>query len=314
TTATGAYSLTGVPQNATAIVLTPTLSGHTMTPLTRTVDGPVTVNVTGQDFTSIASNVTLTTLGSHGTVQRSPNQSVYTLGTPVTLTAVPDTGYSFSGWSGAVPTGHETDNPLSITMDQNRTLTALFLRPSVTAAEYFDRANEIPLAVGGNWVQPFSNGSANLANKQVAGGFGEAIYYWQGAGTFSDTQQYARARVVNPSGQLGLVLLAGPGQALVAAWHDGVLYIYWYSGGTYRGNLATTPSTLVAGDIIEMELSNGIINAKVNGHPTLSVANTTTLTSGKPGFETFQSGGILDDWESGTNGTIPIDVFPYMSR
>jgi hypothetical protein len=313
TTASGAYSLTAVPPNATSIVLTPTASGHAMSPLTRTVAGPVTVNVTGQDFTSISSNVTLTTLASHGSVLRSPDQPTYLLGTPVTLTPVADFGYSFAGWSGSVPTGHESDNPLQVTMDQNRTISALFLRPSVSAAEYFDRPNEIPLVVGGNWAQPFGNGFADLVNHQVSGGGGDALYYWQGSGTFSDTQQFARARVVDPSGQVGLVLLGAPGQGLVAAWHDGVLYIYWYSSGTYRGNLTTAPSTIVSGDIIEADLVNGTITALINGHAVLSVANTTTLTSGRPGFETFQTGGILDDWEAGTPNTIPIDIFPYMS-
>ncbi|HTO06816.1 MAG TPA: hypothetical protein VMR86_07130 [Myxococcota bacterium] len=307
----GVYSLTGVPPNATAIILTPSASGHLMSPASRSVDGPVTANIGGQDFTSSPANLALTTSASHGAVQRAPDLPLYPVGSTVTLTPVPDFGYLFSGWSGAVPAGHETDNPLQVMMDQPRAIQALFLRPSVTAAEYFDRPNEIPLVTGGSWAAPFANGAAYLTNGHIGGGFGEAVYYWQGTGTFSDTQQYARARVVDPSGQLGLVLLGGPGQAIVTAWHNGTLFVYWYSQSTYRGNLTTAPSTISAGDIIEADLSNGIISVMINGHPVLSVANTTTLTSGKPGFETFQSGGIIDDWESGTTGTTPIGVFPY---
>src|SRR5262249_52959174 len=87
---------------------------------------------------------------------------------------------------------------------------------------------------------------------------------------------------------------------LVAAWHDGILYIYWYSGGSYRGNLTTLPSTLQNGDVIEAELQNGIVTAKINGTAVLTTPNITTLTSGTPGFETFQTGAVLDDWEAGT--------------
>src|SRR5262249_54966181 len=189
---------------------------------------------TGQDFASTPANVVLTIQASHGSVARSPNQGSYVPGTPVTLTPTPDSGYSFGGWSGAVPPGHELDNPLQVTMDVNRTIAASFLRASVTAAEYFDRPNEIPLATGGNWgTSLVSQGAADLANHQIAGGFGEAVYFWQGGGSFDPTHQYARARVVNPNGQVGLVVLGGPGQALIAAWKSGTLYVYWYSSGTY---------------------------------------------------------------------------------
>lgn len=51
-------------------------------------------------------------------------------GTVVTLTATPTFGV-FSGWSGDVPVGHENDNPLTVTMDQNRSLTATFQALSV---------------------------------------------------------------------------------------------------------------------------------------------------------------------------------------
>ncbi|HKC51950.1 MAG TPA: hypothetical protein VKF60_14230, partial [Myxococcota bacterium] len=311
----GVYSLAGVPADVTSIVLTPTLAGHTMTPLTRTVVGPVTGNVTGEDFTSaVSANLVLTTLASHGSVASDPDQPTYSFGTEVVLTPVADGGYAFASWSGDVPAGHGTDDPLIVTMDQDRTITALFTFPGVTASEDFNRPNESPLVVGGNWQQPFGGGNVNLTGNQIVGTSGEALYYWQGSGSFDNTRQFARARVVQAGGQVGLVLLGASGQALVISWHNGVLYIYWYSNGTYRGNLTTTPSTLQNGDIIEAELVNGTIYAKRNGSVVLSVANTTTLSSGRPGFETFQVGAVLDDWAAGTPALpSPIDVFPYIT-
>jgi uncharacterized repeat protein (TIGR02543 family) len=64
-------------------------------------------------------NVTAT----NGTVQLSPAGGSYSAGTIVTLTAVADTGYTFSGWSGDL-TG--TVNPAQISVTSNLTITALF--------------------------------------------------------------------------------------------------------------------------------------------------------------------------------------------
>ncbi len=313
TTSAGAYTLTAVPLDSAGILLTPTLSGHAMSPLTRTVAGPVNVNVTGQNFTSTSTvGLLLNTSASHGTVQRSPDQPTYLLGTEVTLTPVADSGYEFAGWSGNVPPGQQLANPLVVTMDQNRTITALFVHPGVSAAEYFDRANEFPFATGGNWAQSFGGGSANLVGSQVTGGSGEAVYWWQGTGSFDDTKQIARARVTSDSGQVGLVLLGGPGQGIVVSWHNDTLFIYWYSSSIYRGNLWVEASAIAPGDVIEAELANGKIKAKINGVTVTEVSNTTTLTSGRPGFQLFQSGGSLDDWESGISTALPVPAFPYL--
>lgn len=56
-----------------------------------------------------------------GSVSSSPSGSSFTSGTVVTLTATPASGYTFTGWSGAV-TG--TTNPVTVTMDGNKTVTA----------------------------------------------------------------------------------------------------------------------------------------------------------------------------------------------
>ncbi|MCR4433185.1 MAG: InlB B-repeat-containing protein [Caldiserica bacterium] len=61
-----------------------------------------------------------------GTVTKVPDQETYAAGTPVTLTATPSPGYHFLNWSGDVPSGHEQDNPLTITMDSDKTINANF--------------------------------------------------------------------------------------------------------------------------------------------------------------------------------------------
>jgi len=69
----------------------------------------------------------LTVAAAHGSVEKTPSQILYELGTTVTLTATPDPGYRFAEWSGDVPAGHETDNPLVLTMDADKAVTANFV-------------------------------------------------------------------------------------------------------------------------------------------------------------------------------------------
>jgi Divergent InlB B-repeat domain/Secretion system C-terminal sorting domain len=69
----------------------------------------------------------LTVNATNGTVSKTPNFQIYQYGTNVHLTAIPaDSSHHFVSWSGDVPSGHETDNPLTVTMNQNRTITASF--------------------------------------------------------------------------------------------------------------------------------------------------------------------------------------------
>jgi hypothetical protein len=61
-----------------------------------------------------------------GQIEISPNQVTYAPNAVVTLTAVPIEGKRFGGWSGNVPAGHEMDNPLSLVMDADKSITASF--------------------------------------------------------------------------------------------------------------------------------------------------------------------------------------------
>ncbi|MGB7567272.1 MAG: InlB B-repeat-containing protein, partial [Chitinivibrionales bacterium] len=65
----------------------------------------------------------LTVLATNGTVTKSPDAAQYDSGTVVSLTAVPATGYQFTGWSGGL-TG--TTNPGPITMTSAMAVTATF--------------------------------------------------------------------------------------------------------------------------------------------------------------------------------------------
>ena len=66
---------------------------------------------------------TLTTAAANGTVAKSPDQATYQAGTVVSLTATPDPGYTFTGWSGSLTS---TANPVTVTMDGKKIIMANF--------------------------------------------------------------------------------------------------------------------------------------------------------------------------------------------
>jgi hypothetical protein len=66
---------------------------------------------------------TLTVTATNGTVTKNPSQSAYDTNTTVQLTAVPSIGYHFVSWSGDAS---GSTNPLSVTMNSNKSITANF--------------------------------------------------------------------------------------------------------------------------------------------------------------------------------------------
>jgi len=97
------------------------LTGST-NPGTVTMNGNRTITATFTAIPTYTLTVTPSPLAG-GSVAKSPDASSYALGTVVTLTATPALGYTFTGWSGGL-TG--TTNPVTITMDGNKTVTATF--------------------------------------------------------------------------------------------------------------------------------------------------------------------------------------------
>lgn len=94
-------------------------------PLNHTVTGDLTVN---PGFTKIQRTLTIIETNGSITVNPNPNSTsnntgTYDDGTVVTLTAIPDSGYQFDGWSDDA-TG--TTNPLNVTMNADKTVTAIF--------------------------------------------------------------------------------------------------------------------------------------------------------------------------------------------
>jgi hypothetical protein len=90
-------------------------------------DNPLTISMTGNKiitayFTQETFTLSVTINGS-GSVTQDPDQTEYTFGTLVTLTAVPDTGMEFDRWEGAVTS---TANPVQLVIDGDKEVTAFF--------------------------------------------------------------------------------------------------------------------------------------------------------------------------------------------
>ncbi len=86
-----------------------------------------------------------------GVVYLNPSQGVYTAGTQVELTAQANSGYVFSSWSGDL-TG--TQNPTTITMNSNKTVTANFVQSGGGGLTYTLSVNISPSTAGNVILNP----------------------------------------------------------------------------------------------------------------------------------------------------------------
>lgn len=106
---------TGLHQGVTSLVVNPA---------TATLYACTWHGVFSYNMSSSRTLTTMTSPSAGGSVVRSPNAVSYTVGTTITLTATPATGYSFTGWSGDLS---GMKNPETITMDTDKTVTASFV-------------------------------------------------------------------------------------------------------------------------------------------------------------------------------------------
>jgi hypothetical protein len=94
---------------------------------------PVTVFVAGNQvitgtFTPLNAFALTVNVTGGGSVNRTPDQASYTAGSVVTLTAVANTDALFTGWGGDAG---GTANPLVVTMNGNKNVTAAFVTPKL---------------------------------------------------------------------------------------------------------------------------------------------------------------------------------------
>ena len=100
----------------------------------------------------VVNTYTLTVNASHGGVAKSPSYSnhIYDEGTAVILAATPDSGYTFSSWSGDVS---GSTNPITVTMTKNETITANFTQNGNSPVSIVvDNADSSGVTKVGSWT------------------------------------------------------------------------------------------------------------------------------------------------------------------
>lgn len=96
--------------------------------ITMNTNRTITANFTSQGQYTLQVNVNP---AGGGTVTKSPDKTSYSSGETVVLTANAGSGYTFGSWTeGTSPLG--TSNPITITMNTNRTITANFTGTNMT--------------------------------------------------------------------------------------------------------------------------------------------------------------------------------------
>lgn len=110
-----------------------------------------------------ANTFTLNVTATNGTVVKNPSQANYNSGSTVQLTATPNSGYTFTSWSGDA-TG--STNPLTVTMNANKNITANF-----TAVAAVGPAN-VNLGSAGNFTILTKAGISTTGITSVQGDIG----------------------------------------------------------------------------------------------------------------------------------------------
>jgi len=139
----------------------------------------------GNDSIPAGNAYTLSTIANPsngGSVTRNPNKTAFTLNETVTVTAAPASGFAFDSWSGAAA---GTANPVTITMNGNKTLTANFKSTGGTTPTY-----TITFDPNGGTVTPTTAATVNgkLATLPTPTQAGYAFEGWFTTGTTGGTK------------------------------------------------------------------------------------------------------------------------------
>jgi uncharacterized repeat protein (TIGR02543 family) len=95
------------------------------------MDGNGKFQVLARGLSGNAKSLTIKAV--NGTTAKSPNEPFYYTNAPVSLTATPKPGYTFVRWTGDVTNGVSTANPLNLTMNTSKKVTAEFAATSPVA-------------------------------------------------------------------------------------------------------------------------------------------------------------------------------------
>ncbi|MCC6348226.1 MAG: lamin tail domain-containing protein, partial [Candidatus Eisenbacteria bacterium] len=125
-------------------------SGNT-NPLDVTMDADKSITAT---FAIDQHTLAVATVGS-GSVAKAPDQPSYAYGSNVQLTATPATGWHFTGWSGDAS---GSTNPLDVTMDADKSITATFAKNSVVVSQVYGGGGNSGATLTNDFIELFNHG------------------------------------------------------------------------------------------------------------------------------------------------------------
>jgi len=175
-------------------------------------------------------SLTITAVG--GSVTRSPAQAGYNRGETVTLEAVPNTGYSFTNWSGDLS---GVTNPATLTIDADKSVTAGF---SLTAEAADVVTNSVGMKLiyvpAGSFMMGSGDSAAQLAGqydkreKDFAGEFPQhpvriSKGFWMGQ-TEVTQSQYMSVMNVQPWSGKTYVQVDANNPAVYVSWDDAAAF------------------------------------------------------------------------------------------
>ena len=117
--------------------------------------------------------------------QATPTSAWFVAGaSDASVLAIADTDYTFAGWTGDVPAGHEDDNPLVLTMDVPRAVAATFTQDDRTLTIVSAQNGATP-AVGTHTYSYGTDISAAVTTSPLAGAAGTRYVCtgWSGSGS-----------------------------------------------------------------------------------------------------------------------------------
>jgi uncharacterized repeat protein (TIGR02543 family) len=205
--------------------------------------------------------------GVGGTTDPTPGTYSYDTGTGVAITATPGFHYDFSNWSGDVPLGQENDNPLTITMASDKSITANFVLKQYTLT--------IAAGTGGTTI-PVPGTYSYDAMTDVAitatpdGGYGLTSWSGDAAGTANPltiTMDGDKSITASFIRQYTLTIGAGEGGTTVP------------TPGSYTHNSGTQVS-ITAGGQLGYEFSNWTGDASGTTNPiTITIDSDKSVTA-----------------------------------
>ncbi len=198
--------------------------------------GSYSVVITNGGGSTNSANAVLTvnclltaTAGNGGTVSKSPDQASYAANAVVTLTATTNTGYTFTGWSGDAA---GANNPLSVTMTTNKTITANF---GSTAPEIvIDNTDP-------GWTDTSPSASWTVGSSALVPKIGANYLYGAGSGSSSITRSCRWTPEIGIAGLYDVYVYYQIG----ANRNSAATYRVTYNGGTVssvQNQYSTTPN------------------------------------------------------------------------